>query len=455
MQTMPGRRIAPVVPQPLGKRVRILWNQEVLRKPPQTFSPLPGKEGALVDYSPETGICIWDHIVKLPDGYLSLLKRMYKGDPEHPPKEGRRVKLLVHGYAENGNIWRLDQNGEILNIGEIDSVANDLANRGYDVWIAHFWGKRVYERYARNIYGPHFPYVKPSDISFDHIVQWDMPEVLAKIKEVVEDDKGFAAVGHSTGGSILYAYKGWSGDPSLARIAALGAPVRLDPDTDLIANILVANAIAAGLGMVETNPFSLVFDNIDFFTRHIARVPAPVLRFFPGTEVLFAGDVTGRVRQGFFKRAAETISPLLTMFYAQMQMTGCFASLREMQAEELIGWIKKSYSVPVAAWVIEALRSLGIYKSFSYSGGDGLQEVDYAAAMRSIEIPLLILSGELDKLVPPRCAAPAIDMVGSKNKCYKLVPGTSHIGLVASRHSQREIREQIVEFLEGGKTFST
>ncbi|MFH1825801.1 MAG: alpha/beta fold hydrolase [bacterium] len=427
--------------------------QALLSQSGKEYRPLPGPEGSLVDFSPNKNLCAMDYTVELKDGYKLWMKRIYKGNPEYPPKDGRKVAVLIHGYAENGNIFRLDQDGEILNLEEVVSAANRLADEGYDVFIPHFWGKRFQKRYVENFYGPDIPQLPTANVSFDHIVQWDMPRVMDRIQEIVEDDNLNAnLIGHSCGGDFVYAYQGFSQDPRVKKILTQGAPVGLDSKTPLTPRILAANWVTTSLGLLERTPFDLASEYMDLITYFMSRTPRPLMKYLPGSGIIFSDDVSNDVLHGFFRRVTETISPNITMFFAQMQMTGRFASLREASPEELIAWLNDFHHVPIIAYAIELLRLAHMVKPISYQPGADLEELNYGELMGAIEVPAHIVAGSADKLIPPDCVFPAVDLLGTRPELIftEELLGTSHLGLVVSHRVDPWAR--VIEFL--GRDFS-
>jgi polyhydroxyalkanoate synthase len=72
--------------------------------------------------------------------------------------------------------------------------------------------------------------------------------------------------------------------------------------------------------------------------------------------------------------------------------------------------------------------------------GDNLAELD------AIESNLLAFAGETDILVPPEIAEKSVEIVASKDKEFRIVPG-GHMGVIIGSKAQNAVWAQSVEWL--------
>ena len=416
------------------------------RAPQESFFPVP-VNGRPIKHSnnPDINISVWDYAVKVRDGYL-LMKRLYKGKLNTPPKNGNNVVVLLHGFGTNGNIFREDQKGEILNLEEIDSMAMHLAAEGKDVFIVHYLGRRIDRRYIAKTYGLDFTYIKPNKVSFDHLVQIDIPNVLDLISIIIGEPVKAVIVGHSMGGVVAYAYKGFSLDPRVAKICTLGSMVRMDHDADLLPVFLDIHLVATGLGAIEFNPVSLVAGNFDSFAALMARMPQGALDLLPIPGINLISGVNRNIREGFLRRVMEPVSLYLLMFHAQMLIKNKFATLEDLYPNEIIGWLHQQYSSETLFWVMQSLLRMGVLKPFRAPIDQDIKVVDYGKEMAGIDCPVLVIAGTEDKIAPPHCVEPAISMLPPGRVIFKKSPAT-HLGLIASPVAQVQIIPDMMAFI--------
>jgi polyhydroxyalkanoate synthase len=66
--------------------------------------------------------------------------------------------------------------------------------------------------------------------------------------------------------------------------------------------------------------------------------------------------------------------------------------------------------------------------------------------LRAIQCPVLAFAGKSDNVAPPRSTQRILDVLGSKDKTYRLAPG-GHIGVVAGSKAPHAVWEPAVEWL--------
>jgi len=143
------------------------------------------------------------HSILTPDGWRIRLFRYRKGGTSGEPV------LLVHGYTANH--WNLT-----LPHGE--SVADFLAERGYDCWVIDLRGNRTSLPPAGT---------PRHRATYDGYVMQDLPAAIAFIRQSTGYDQ-VHWVGHSMGGMLLYAYELAHGRDWIASGATMASPPWLE-----------------------------------------------------------------------------------------------------------------------------------------------------------------------------------------------------------------------------------
>jgi pimeloyl-ACP methyl ester carboxylesterase len=117
--------------------------------------------------------------------------------------------LLVHGLGAN----RFNMDAPVPEI----SLAQYLAARGHDVWVAELRG-------AGRSRPPGWPLTRRRTFDFDDYVQKDIPAILRRVL----DDSGYPQinwVGHSMGGMLAYASMLQYDQRLFRRVVTIGSPV--------------------------------------------------------------------------------------------------------------------------------------------------------------------------------------------------------------------------------------
>ena len=240
------------------------------------------------------------------------------------------------------------------------SFVNYLADRGFDVFNLELTG-----------HGRSREYGTATALSFDEYVE-DASAVLDALC-VWGSAKSMFVVGHSLGGAVCYA-------------AATHRPER------------VAGLVSlAGLYSFGANPV----------TRGIARFLEGMRPLEPALRRLGASVASRFLSRAIVDRLDET-DRLFRLF----PMAGWVPGSTEPHVlqERLIkgfDWTGLNILLTMLRWAADG--------SFEGEGG-----TNYAEAFSQLDLPLLVIAGDRDRLVPPADARPAYDLSRSHDKTYKL-----------------------------------
>jgi pimeloyl-ACP methyl ester carboxylesterase len=324
------------------------------------------------------------------DGREVFIKRIFS--TEHLDKNLPPV-IMAPGLSSNGNIFRVTVDGKVLEIDNDLSYANHLAGKGHDVYIAHFsYSSRVFRRFvARYCPGSkHFnnkiPYNFPDHISFDSLIEEEVPVLINKVLERSGKKQVFW-IGHSMGAMLMYAYLAKTKDPRIKGVAAIGGPVTFSQTA--IKLIGYANRAANLLGLEETNPVSVVSKNIVPLSNIVSRTPGKVLKWTPGIDVLLnPQNVSSNAIKMLFKRVAEPIPAGIKRSFFRWIRTGKF---------------------------------------------------DYFDKMSEIETPFLFIGGLDDQLATPDSVRLAHERIAADKNDFYLLEGFGHEDLIFGKRAPEEV----------------
>ncbi len=253
------------------------------------------------------------------------------------------------------------------------SFANYLAQAGYDVFNVDLRG------HGRS---RHFGGRRARGV--EDYVHEDLPNAVEEVL-AVNGKKRVFLLGHSLGGLVSYAGASALGD-RVAGIASVGSPFHF------------------ARGSFSLNAIALLFRALE-----VSRVPTlnPPLVLGP------VGWVYRRMRRfaespiypvplrGWHKGAIEP-----EILDEHMRLAFDRASFAEMK--NMFEWASK--------------------RRF------GTKSTDYAAAFRSLDVPLLVIAGDNDDLAPPTSVKPAFDRSLSRDRTYRTFP-LGHIDLLVGREA--------------------
>jgi polyhydroxyalkanoate synthase len=268
------------------------------------------------------------------------------------------------------------------------SFSNHLADQGFDVFNADLRGHGRSRRFGR---------VRPR--LFDEYVLRDLPLFVEEAKRLSGHDEVFL-IGHSMGGLISYCGAASGLRNSLRGIVSIGSPYRFGLGS-LVLDVAsrVGNALRVA-GVLNSNPTVPL--------RSVARVLGDRLAvwdspfFFSPLRAWVPKSVEDDVMREYLRRAFDQ------------------ASLSTM---------------------------LAIFRTGRYDGvhsEDGFR--DYGIAFEQVDIPLLVVAGTKDRIVPPASVRPAYERSRSTDKSYREFP-LGHVDLIVGRDAPATVWASIADWL--------
>lgn len=268
------------------------------------------------------------------------------------------------------------------------SFANYLADRGFDVFNADLRGHGRSRRFGLG---------RPR--LFDEYVLRDLPTFVDEVKRLSGHDEVFV-IGHSMGGLIAYCGAASGLRSGMKGVVSIGSPYRFGLGSfflDLAAR--VGNALRVA-GVLNSNPIvplrslaSIVGDKLEVWDSPF---------FFSPLRAWVPRSVEDDVMREYLSRAFDQ------------------ASLSTM---------------------------LAIFRTGRYDGvrsDDGFH--DYGVAFEQVDIPLLVVAGTEDRIVPPESVRPAFERSRSKDKSYREFP-LGHVDLVVGRDAPSTVWVTIADWL--------
>jgi lysosomal acid lipase/cholesteryl ester hydrolase len=240
----------------------------------------------------------------------------------------------------------------------------------------------------------------------DHIDR-DIPALLGEIERLTGTPQ-VHWVGHSMGGMLLYLYAGRHGGDRVRRAVTLGSPVR----------------------------FRLPYRIPSTLANPIVR------RLFSGTRV-----------------------PLVTFAFLTLPFVVAFKSLltsRFLNPKHLSGRLVgalhiralENVSGPIYGFF---LRLASEQRALAPPSSDSRDDAN-SGALERFNIPLLVVSGQLDGVAPPAAVVPAFEQVGSTTAAYRCFGGPTqreeappfgHCDLASSQAAVQWIVPLIASWFEG------
>ncbi len=222
---------------------------------------------------------------------------------------------------------------------------------------------------------------------FDDIVAFDIPAMLDKVREASGTNR-VLWVGHAFGGQLLYGHLARGGG-GLAAAISLCAAVRFEaPRTEARLASLAAQLIPEGLNLP---------------VRALHTLLSPASR--PGEGGLAGNGVDGPVLRGLMVHGSENVNAGL---------------LRQVGT-----WLKAGVLC------------------------DRDDQIDYLAALRGQQLPLLVVAGEGDSLCHPHQAQPVVEAWSpGQAHWWKLGPEWGHLDPLVGRDAGERVHEELVRFLD-------
>jgi len=271
------------------------------------------------------------------------------------------------------------------------SLARHLRDRGHDVWIAEYRGAGE----SRHDGSP-----GAWDFSLEQYAREDVKALVDRVCEL-SGSETVSWVGHSLGGIVAYRYATLYGTDRLSRVVTISSPCKVG----VARNPLIRIAIFT---------FRFLVPGWRFPLRFIARAGLPFPVYFPAIFLPFF--VNPR-----FQRANE-IATVFTRGVTDMP-------------NHLLG----EYGV----WLRTARMEL--------RGTDALVD----EAPKAIDVPLLVLGGAGDALIPPRAFSPAFEVSPAEHKKLGVLggpgdpaPAFGHLDIISSVEAVRWVFPEVREWLE-------
>ena len=326
------------------------------------------------------------------------------------PEKHRGAVILAPGIATNGNIYRIDTDGNCLYLDHNESFANLLASEGYDVYIYHpRYTERVYNRYVtrhcKNSIYYKKNYKAPSELTFMELVHSELPQLI----QYVVNHSGYETIswiGYSLGGMLIYAYCMENDDPYIRNIITIGSPITFN---QLFIRIIpYLNWSSKALGLEERSFLGTFSENLVPLTRLIRNLPGWFVKYNIIAPFLFNPlNIHGETVRTLLGKIVEPIPASLE---------NCFSSFIEKGFPSA-----QNYSF----YYMKALRSL--------------QKQDKR---------FLFFYGPYDVLAPPDSVFLAHEIISPDSPNIIKVPSAGHLDLIVGCNSQKYLWIPAVEWLK-------
>ena len=274
---------------------------------------------------------------------------------------------------------------------EETSLARHLRARGHDVWIAEYRGSGD----SRHDGSP-----RPWAFSLEQYAREDVHHLIEKVCEITRSET-IRWVGHSLGGIIVYRYASIHGTDRLDRVVTIASPSRIGRARSPLIRLAIFT-------------FRYLVPGWRFPLNAIARFGLPFTVFLRGLFLFF-----------FFNPRLQRADEIATVFTR---------GVMDMPNDLL-----KEYG----RWLSTARMDLA-------GSTERLED-----APRAIDVPLLVLGGAGDALIPPRAFSHAYEVAPTAHKKLRVfggdgdpAPPMGHLDLVSSRHAVRWVYPEVAQWLE-------
>ncbi len=286
------------------------------------------------------------------------------------------------------------------------SLVRYMVAAGFKVYLVD-WGKPKQEHGHLNL----------KDYSYSML-----GTALAKIRRH-SGSEDLSLMGWCMGGLLCLLHQGQVKDKRIRNIITVASPIDLESGSGLVAGL-------AGAAQALNGPAQLVskYSNLRLNALDPARLSLPS---WVTTLVFKMTDPVGSV---------TTYWDLVTRL-ADREFVESHSTTADYLNNMLMypGGVLKDMAVKVIADGQLAKGKVEV--------GDNLAELD------AIESSLLAFAGETDILVPPEIAQKSVEIVASKDKEFRIVPG-GHMGVIIGSKAQNAVWAQSAEWLakRSGKT---
>ncbi len=271
------------------------------------------------------------------------------------------------------------------------SLARHLAARGHDVWIPEYRGAGD-SRYRGT--GR-----RPWAFSIDEHVREDLPALIERVCELSGAER-VSWVGHSLGGIVIYGYCQENGTDRLDRVVTIGSPAAVGKARAL-------HVRAACLA------FRLLIPGWRLPLHNLTRLSMPLCVYFKRWLMAFFCNPA-------LTREAET------------------AALLARGVQDMPNDLLRQY----AGWLTCARMEMR----------DGTRLED---AVDAVDVPLLVLGGAADQVVPARSVRPAYERSPAEHKAFRIfgsagdpAPAMGHVDPLITTHGAAHVFPVVEEWLE-------
>lgn len=299
--------------------------------------------------------------------------------------------LLVHGFSINHRHMCFDRD---------NGVAQYLAEQGYDCWAPDLRGRRSSD-------------IPDEPWSFDDYVKHDLPAVIDYMLDVSDYDR-FHWVGHSMGAMLFYALADSDYQQKIASAVTPGSPFHgfqsgdsSEPEED--GELTWLERIGKAFRYVP-------------FVNNLHFLPLPV---------------AARWIALFIEAIPDRISRLL------LNMEHTSPQRLRYAANEGVDYLSTRVLYQFSDWVINN----------RWTDLEG--SADYRRNVENIQVPTLILAGELDRMSPVHNLRKGYDAIPTEDKDFRVVGDEEdvdgqygHIDMILGDKSREDVFPHIAQWLE-------
>jgi pimeloyl-ACP methyl ester carboxylesterase len=301
--------------------------------------------------------------------------------------------ILGHGYTMSRACWELSPRS---------SMVRALAEAGHDLWVPHYRGDP----------GTTGPGGRPlaTDAGLEELATKDLPALIEAVRQATGAPR-VAWVGHSMGGMLIYLYLAQFGSGALDRVVTLGSPVTFQQFRGLFGGILnLARGIGEGWRRLPV--------------RQLAHIGLLFISLWPRAFMGFAARMSNLSRR---EQMALVVRGLVNPW---TRLTRDFLDIVELR-QILV-------SAGPEGWNGHPPHPLGV------------------GAFLRLDVPLLVIAADKDRLAPPEAVAPAASVAGER-AIYRVfgggdsgLPSLGHGDLISSEFAVRHVAPRLSAFLLGG-----
>ncbi len=240
-------------------------------------------------------------------------------------------------------------------------------------------------------------------------------EMMNTALEAIRDHSGskdLSMMGWCLGGLFILMYQGQANDRHLRNMVTVASPIDMR-----------AGGALAAVGQALEGPAKLVRN----FSQFRLDKLNPALMHMPG----WANSLTFKM--------LDPVSSVTTYWDLLTRMAD-----REFVEKHSTTSDYLDHMTDYPAGVIRDMTVHGLIDNKFASGTMELR--DGVVELSKIKVPLLAFGGETDILVTPEMAGEIVDVVGSTDKTFKMVPG-GHMGVILGSKAQQAVWKDTVEWL--------